>query len=143
MPGRLRVALLVGNRYKPSFDSNIDYFTVRGYDEEKDMVLTTIHPRGKSNPFEDSIERKYFEGALETGDYVACGSDKKPDDYPEYSSHLYHLLPDVGIKGVGHANEFTGPCCGRCVNRFGKTMNYCSAHCSDTNCYRFKFDRNS
>lgn len=60
----------IGFKFKPTFSSNIDFFEVRGIDEKRDMVLTTVHPKSGS-PFEDEIEKKYYDSAFFTGDYVA------------------------------------------------------------------------
>lgn len=35
---------------------------------------------------------------------------------------------------------YEGPCCGRCRNRFKKSE-FCSKHNADTNCYRFKLEK--
>lgn len=59
-----------GFKFKPTFNSNISYFEVRGIDEKRDMVLTTVHPK-TGNSFPDEIERIYYDSAFETGDYVA------------------------------------------------------------------------
>lgn len=61
----------VGFKFRPTFDSNISYFEVRGIDEAKDMVLTIVHPKN-GQPFEDEIEKVYYDSAFETFDYVAC-----------------------------------------------------------------------
>ena len=61
---------LKGRRFRPTFSSNIDFFEIRGYDAERDMVLTTAHPKGGS-AFDDEIEERYLAGAFETGEYVA------------------------------------------------------------------------
>ena len=59
-----------GRRFRPTFSSNIDFFEIRGYDAERDMVLTTAHPKG-SSAFDDEIEERYLAWAFETGEYVA------------------------------------------------------------------------
>lgn len=59
----------IGFKFKPTFSSNIDFFEIRGYDQERDMILTIVHPKSGS-PFEDEIEKKYCDGAFFTGDYV-------------------------------------------------------------------------
>lgn len=61
---------LVGKKFKPTFQSEIDYFEIRGYDSERDMVLTKAYPKD-GEPFDDEIEEKYLVGAFETGEYVA------------------------------------------------------------------------
>jgi len=60
----------IGFKFKPTFSSNIDHFEVRGIDEKRDMVLTTVYPKSGFS-FEDEIERVYYDSAFMTGDYVA------------------------------------------------------------------------
>ena len=60
----------VGFKFKPTFYSNIDFFEVSGIDESRDMVLTTVHPK-TGLPFNDEIERAYYDSAFFVGDYVA------------------------------------------------------------------------
>lgn len=59
-----------GFKFKPTFYSNIDFFEVRGIDESRDMVLNIVHPK-TGFPFNDEIERIYYDSAFFTGDYVA------------------------------------------------------------------------
>lgn len=59
-----------GFKFKPTFYSNIDFFEVRGIDESRDMILTIVHPK-TGFPFNDEIERVYYDSAFFTGDYVA------------------------------------------------------------------------
>ena len=59
-----------GFKFKPTFNSNIEYFEVRGIDEARDMVLTTVYPKS-GYPFDDEIEKIYYEAAFITGDYMA------------------------------------------------------------------------
>lgn len=58
----------VGTKFRPTFESNIDHFEVRGYDEKKQMVLTTVYPKD-GQPFEDSIEAVYYDAAFDIGEY--------------------------------------------------------------------------
>ncbi len=60
----------IGFKFKPTFNSNIEYFEVRGIDEARDMVLTIVHPKN-GFPFNDEIEKIYYESAFVTGDYRA------------------------------------------------------------------------
>jgi len=60
----------IGFKFKPTFSSNINFFEVRGIDEERDMILTIVHPKQGFN-FNDEIEREYYDSAFLTGDYVA------------------------------------------------------------------------
>lgn len=64
----------VGTKFRPTFESNIDHFEVRGYDEKKRMVLTTVYPKNGS-PFPDSIEEYYYEAAFDNGDYYRIIED--------------------------------------------------------------------
>ena len=63
------MSIQTGFKFKPTFSSNIDFFEVRGVDESRDMVLTIVHPK-TGHPFNDEIERVYYESAFITGDYV-------------------------------------------------------------------------
>ena len=69
----------IGYRFRPAFRSILDYFEVRGYDAEKDMVLTTVYPKDGS-PFEDSIEQVYLDGALINGDYIPMENNHIPGE---------------------------------------------------------------
>ena len=40
----------LGFKFRPTFDSNIDHFEVRGYDEVKNHILTTVYPKN-GQPF--------------------------------------------------------------------------------------------
>lgn len=59
-----------GFKFKPTFSSPIDFFEVRGIDEKRNMVLTIVYPKN-GEPFNDEIEKPYYEGAFITGDYIA------------------------------------------------------------------------
>ena len=59
----------VGFKVKPAFNSNIDFFEVRGIDESRDMFLTILHPRTVF-PFNDEIERVLYDSAFFRGDYI-------------------------------------------------------------------------
>lgn len=59
---------IVGKRFKPTFESNINYFKIRGYDHERDMVLTTAFPK-EGQPFDDEIEALTLLNAFKTGEY--------------------------------------------------------------------------
>lgn len=72
---KAQYADLKGRRFRPTFSSNIDFFEIRGYDAERDMVLTTAHPKGGS-AFDDEIEERYLAGAFETGEYEASRAEK-------------------------------------------------------------------
>ena len=63
------MSIQTGFKFKPTFSSNIDFFEVRGVDESRDMVLTIVYPKN-GYPFNDEIERVYYESAFITGDYV-------------------------------------------------------------------------
>lgn len=62
---------LKGRRFCPTFSSNIDFFEIRGYDAERDMVLTTAHPKGGS-AFDDEIEERYLVGPLRRATTWRC-----------------------------------------------------------------------
>lgn len=62
----------IGFKFKPTFNSCIDHFEIRGYDPKRKFMLTTVYPKS-GEPFEDEIEEAYYDGAFETKDYVACG----------------------------------------------------------------------
>ena len=59
---------IVGTRFKPTFESNILYFKVRGYDAERGMVLTTAFPK-EGKPFDDEIEALTLLNAFKAGEY--------------------------------------------------------------------------
>lgn len=130
-------AKVVGRKFRPTFDSPIDHFTIRGYDKERDMVLTTAHPK-EGSPFDDEIEERYLMGAFETGDYEPVYPDSwsKPQTY---TIHNYDMpTPPKPLK-----QKFCGPCCNRCQHRFGNTSNacWCQDHWQQERCYRFKLQR--
>ena len=129
---------LKGRRFRPTFSSNIDFFEIRGYDAERDMVLTTAHPKGGS-AFDDEIEERYLVGAFEKGEYVALPMAALPGE-------TVHVLPNYNmpetIRAV-HQQKFCGPSCARCHHRFGTTSNaaWCETHWQQSRCYRFKLEK--
>jgi hypothetical protein len=127
---------IIGKKFKPTFESNISYFKIRGYDKERDMVLTTAFPK-EGEPFDDEIEARYLLGAFETGDY-----EKVQEIYEKEQTYNLYLNPYYSLMGGGKPLEvvFTGPCCARCRHRFGNTSNseWCATHYKSENCYRFK-----
>ena len=135
----LQYAEVVGRKFRPTFDSPIDYFTIRGYDEERDMVLTTAHPK-EGSPFDDEIEERYLMGAFETGEYEAVNENPWP------SEETMHIIANPYYDMMGPMNpreqKFCGPCCDRCQHRFGTTSNrdWCSDHWRNEKCYRFKLE---
>ena len=130
---------LKGRRFRPTFSSNIDFFEIRGYDAERDMVLTTAHPKGGS-AFDDEIEERYLAGAFETGDYVALPMAAQPGE-------TFHVLTnpyaDLHRPVSPRQPKFTGPSCARCHHRFGTTSNaaWCETHWQQSRCYRFKLEK--
>lgn len=58
----------IGFKFVTAFPSNIHHFEVRGYDKEKDLVLTTVYTKDGQS-FEDSIEAVYYDAAFDIGDY--------------------------------------------------------------------------
>lgn len=132
---------LVGKRFKPTFESEIDYFEIRGYDAERDMVLTIAYPKN-GEPFDDEIEERYLVGAFETGEYVAIMNKPIIPDgthlmiTPNPYQYLYGYMPKE------RKQVFNGSCCDRCKHRFGTTSNkeWCRSHYQNEKCYRFKLD---
>ena len=124
---------LKGRRFRPTFSSDIDFFEIRGYDAERDMVLTTVHPKDGS-AFDDEIEERYLVGAFETGEYVAINL------LPVYVLPNYNM-PET-IRAV-RQQKFCGPSCARCHHRFGTTSNaaWCETHWQQSRCYRFKLEK--
>ena len=59
----------LGFKFRPTFASDIDHFEVRGYDEVKNHILTTVYMNSGYH-FEDSIELDSYEAAFEIGEYV-------------------------------------------------------------------------
>ena len=132
-------AELKGRRFRPTFSSPIDYFEIRGYDAERDMVLTTAHPKDGS-PFDDEIEERYLVGAFETGDYKAVNDMPVDERTLVIMARPYlDMMPPV----VTRKQKFNGPCCDRCQHRFGSTSNreWCQQHYQDNRCYRFKLEK--
>ena len=130
---------LKGRRFRPTFSSNIDYFEIRGYDAERDMVLTTAHPKNGS-AFDDEIEERYLVGAFEKGEYKAV-NDMPVDErtFDIMVRPYFDMMPPV----VTRKPEFNGPCCARCHHRFGTTSNaaWCKTHWQQSRCYRFKLEK--
>lgn len=126
-------ANLKGRRFRPTFSSNIDFFEIRGYDAERDLVLTTAHPKD-GRAFDDEIEERYLAGAFETGEYVAI------NPLPVYVLHNFNM-PET-IRAV-RQQKFCGPSCARCHHRFGTTSNaaWCESHWQQSRCYRFKLGK--
>jgi len=144
----------IGFEFRPSFRSIVHHFEVRGYDAEKDMVLTIVYPK-EGSPFDDSIEQAYLDGALETGDYIPMGNPKSLKEavenriglstFPE--DNTVHVLTNpyawLDTPKPRYSDVFTGPCCGRCIHRKGRTSNreWCKSHCNSDKCYRFKLEQ--
>ena len=130
---------LKGRRFRPTFSSNIDFFEIRGYDAERDMVLTTAHPKSGS-AFDDEIEERYLMGAFETGDYVALPMTAQPGETVHVLTNPY---ADLHRPVSPRQPEFTGPSCARCHHRFGTTSNaaWCKTHWQQSRCYRFKLEK--
>lgn len=134
-------AEFVGRKFKPTFESNIDHFEIRGYDAERDMVLTIAHPK-KGEPFDDEIEERYLIGAFETGDYKVIDENPWAEDEKTFQILAQPYLNMMGPV-VPRKVKFSGPSCSRCVHRFGTTSNryWCADHYKSEKCFRFKFDR--
>lgn len=130
--------VLIGMAFKPTFQSNIDHYEVRGYDEDKKMVLTKVYSKD-GNVFDDGIEEEYYQAAFENGDYVEI--DNAPF-VPEISLpiHNYYNIPSFDTREP----MFNDAQCMRCVNRFGyntRQREWCENHHHCTKCYRFKLDK--
>lgn len=127
---------IVGTRFKPTFESNILYFKVRGYDTERGMVLTTAFPK-EGEPFDDEIEAQTLLNAFKAGEY-----ERMKEIYEREETYQLYLNPYYSLMGERKPLEvkFTGPCCARCRHRFGNTSNreWCATHYKSENCYRFK-----
>jgi hypothetical protein len=124
-----------GSRFKPTFESNILYFKVRGYDAERNMVLTTAFPK-EGQPFDDEIEALTLLNALKIGEYERIKENWEEKTYEIYLNPYFSLIGEQKPLDV----KFAGPCCARCKHRFGNTSNrdWCAKHYGNENCYRFK-----
>lgn len=129
---------LKGRRFRPTFSSNIDFFEIRGYDAERDMVLTTAHPKGGS-AFDDEIEERYLAGAFETGLYEVLPMAAQPGE----TVHVLHNYHMPKITRAVRQQKFCGSSCARCHHRFGTTSNaaWCETHWQQSRCYRFKLEK--
>lgn len=128
--------LYKGSRFKPTFESNILYFKVRGFDTERNMVLTTAFQK-EGEPFDDEIDALTLLNAFKAGEYERIREvweDEKV--YEIYLSPYYSLMGEQKPLDV----VFTGECCARCRHRFGNTSNrdWCATHYKNENCYRFR-----
>ena len=130
-------AKVVGRKFRPTFDSPIDHFTIRGYDKERDMVLTVAHPK-EGQPFDDEIEERYLMGAFETGEYEPV----YPESWSEPHTYVLHNY-DMPRQPKPLEQKFCGPCCNLCQQRFGRTSNarWCQDHWQQERCYRFKLQK--
>lgn len=128
---------IIGRKFKPSFSSNIDYFEIRGYDEKRKMVLTIAHPK-EGSPFDDEIEEQYLVAAFENGDYRVC--DRPFNDGQEPTYVITNPREYLDYPRAEKKVAFDGPCCARCIHRFGRTSNseWCKSHFQSERCYRFK-----
>jgi hypothetical protein len=125
-----------GSRFKPTFESNILYFKVRGYDTERNMVLTIAFPK-EGQPFDDEIEALTLLNAFKAGEYERIREAYEQEQtYPFYLNPYLYLIGEQKHLDV----KFAGPCCARCKHRFGNTSNrdWCATHYGNENCYRFK-----
>lgn len=130
-------AKVVGRRFRPTFQSPINYFEIRGYDKERDMVLTIAHPK-EGQPFDDEIEECYLMGAFEKGEYEPV-YPKSWSEPHTYEIHNYDMpQPRKPLE-----QKFNGPCCARCQHRFGRTSNahWCEQNYQRERCYRFKLEK--
>lgn len=127
---------IVGRRFRPTFESNINYFKIRGYDIDRNMVLTIAFPK-KGEPFDDEIEASTLLAAFKIGDYERIREAWEQEHTYQLYLNPYHSLMD---ERKPLEVKFTGPCCARCQHRFGNTSNreWCATHYKNENCYRFK-----
>ena len=130
---------LVGKRFKPTFESEIEYFEIRGYDAERDIVLTKAYPKD-GEPFDDEIEERYLVAAFETGEYVAIKKHTVPNVMHLIMPNPYYNITE--FVETKRKQVFNGTCCSRCKHRFGTTSNkeWCRNHYQNDKCYRFKLD---
>ena len=141
----MEIREIIGRKFKPTFNSNIERFEVIGYDEERQMVLTIAYPKEGSH-FNDEIEEKCLSAAFEIGEYVFCEETKKETNFSLYNSEI--MLPFYNDMEALEAptmkrEVFNGVCCSRCIHRFGRTSNseYCQRHFMNDRCYRFKLEK--
>lgn len=129
---------VVGRRFRPTFKSDIGYFEIRGYDKKRDMVLTTAYPN-EGSPFDDEIEEPYLMGGFANGDYKPVNDNPWPD-YERELTIMMRPYFDMAVPASPRRQKFIGPCCSRCLHRFGTTSNseWCMTHWQSDNCYRFK-----
>ena len=132
-------AELVGLKVRPSLHSPIDYFEIRGYDAERDMVLTIAHPR-HGYPFDDEIEDRRLINAFEVGEYEVLKGTTFPVDEQNF---VIIAKPDPNMFSPVRKQKFFGPSCDRCQHRFGTTSNrdWCHANWQKEKCYRFKLEK--
>ena len=125
---------LVGKKFRPTFESEIDYFEIRGVDKKRAMVLTTAHMKS-GGTFEDEISLDDLANGFRNGDY-----ESMTQKGPRQKYVIYGGFPE--FHPGQHNVMFTGPSCGRCENRFGgSNRDWCATHCNDANCNRFKLER--
>ena len=128
---------LVGKKFRPTFESEIDHFEIRGVDKKRAMVLTTAHMKS-GGTFEDEISLDDLANGFRNGDYESLSKKVQGKTIYLTNPHAYLDVPGKKTRSV----KFTGPSCGRCENRFGgSNSKWCAGHCNDANCYRFKLER--
>jgi len=59
-----------GFKFKPSFQSSLEFYEFNYLDKETNLVHTIVHGTGGCT-FDDYIEKEYYDAAFERGDYVA------------------------------------------------------------------------
>ena len=68
---------LIGLKFKPTFESNIAFFEIHGYNDETDIVHTIVHCKN-GYTFTDCIEREMLFNGIEIGEYkwlIVCKSN--------------------------------------------------------------------
>ena len=131
---------LAGRRFRHASPTNIRYFEIRGYDAERDMVLTKAYPK-EGEPFDDEIEERYLAGAFEVGEYVAI--KENPAVGGAHMMVIHNPYADLKDWGARERKPvFNGSCCNRCKHRFGTTSNkgWCCEHWMNFRCHRFKLE---
>jgi len=127
-----------GRRFRPTFKSDIRYFTIRGYDAERKMVLTTATMEDlDAADFDTEIEEDALLNAFNIGEYEVIKEIWEQEGAMQIFSHMPTFEPKL------IPVRFDGPCCGRCQHRWATTSNrhWCEEHYHSQRCYRFKLEK--
>lgn len=129
---------IIGKQFRPTFESNIDHFKIRGYDDKRAVVLTVVYPK-EGEPFDSEIEAKALLNALKIGEYKSYNRDREKflnNIFTLYNKYTW-LLPNTKPREV----IFHGNLCIRCKHKFGDIFIFCHKHQYDEKCYKFKLDK--